>query len=307
MSDTMNFDSMLSGNRREINRFKVTEGSHTFRILPPAGTDHKGVPSRQVQLHWGFTKKDGTQSPLLCSYPTEGSCPICDHVKQMEQLAERAKQQGNEEESKQITIDAGRIKVKRTYLLNAANKQGEVGILELTKTSIEALVELMKKYQNQYGKNPVGLTTGVWFVFSRSGKGFNTTYKVEYSKEFKEIDGEKLEKTDNSPLAQNIVDNYEKLAYDIHKMYAPIPKADLKKILDGAPVDEVVVRKPAGQQGAAPAAAVSTNAAVAAAKPAQAAAAPKAAAPAPAAQAPAPAAAPSEDLGDIMDILNSDT
>jgi len=294
MSDELNLDGMNSSNRRDINRFKVTEGSHVYRILPPFGTNHKNVPSRKVELHWGFFKKDGKPSPVPCSYATEGYCPICDKVKQMEALANRSKANGNEEECKAILEDASKIKSKRSFLLNAANKNGEVGILELTKTAIDQLVELMKQYQNKYGKNPVGLATGVWFVFSRSGKGFNTKYGVEFHKTIITLpDGDQVEKLDNSALAPNIVENFDKLAYDIHKMYAPVSSGDLAKILAGSPVDEVIVKKSKeDSEDEAPAAAPAAKAAPAAvAKPAPA---PKA----------APAPAPAEDVDDIMSILN---
>jgi hypothetical protein len=266
MSEELNLDGMLSsGNRRDITRFKVTEGRHIFRILPPFGTNHGNVPSRQIQLHWGFFKKDGKTSPIPGSYTHEGYCPICERVREKEALAERVKAQGDEEQSKAILKDAGNIKVRRTYLLNAANKAGEVGILELTKTSIDALVDLMKQYQNKYGKNPVSLQTGIWFVFNRSGKGFNTKYSVEYHKTMLEVGGEQVEKNDNSALSPNIIENFDKLAYDIHKMYPAVASSDLLKILNGAPIDEVLVKK----QAASPAAVETATAAPVATPPAQ--------------------------------------
>lgn len=246
MTEVLNLDGMLGG--RQIKRFKVTDGSHIFRILPPFGTNHNGVPSRQIQLHWGYSKKDGTKSPLPCSYPQEGHCPICDMVKSMtaeaEALYDTKTKKGDKESYDRIMKDAGEYKVRRTYLLNAANKKGEIGILEIVKTPMEELVKLMKAYANKYGKNPVSLTQGLWFVFSRSGKGFDTEYEVETSKKMVDLGGgEQAEKPDTDALPQNIVENYEKLAYDIHKMYPPVSSTDLAKIMAGAPVDEVVVKK----------------------------------------------------------------
>jgi len=295
--ESVNFDGMSSaGNQRDIKRFKVTEGSHVFRVLPPFGTNHNNVPSRQVQLHWGFFKKDGKPSPVTCSYPTEGYCPICEYVKGKEAAAEQLIGQGKKDEAKEITDAVSQIKVKRTYLLNASNKAGEVGILELTKTSIDGLIKLMKAYQTKYNKNPVGLATGCWFQFTRSGKGFNTLYEVDFNKNMITLpDGDQVEKVDNAALAPNIVENYEKLAYDIHKMYAPTSSADLKRILAGEAVDDVIVKaaKPAADASAAPAAS-----APAAAKPAD--------APKTTASKAAPLAAPSEevDTDDIMAMLN---
>lgn len=243
-NEELNLDGMKTGTKRDITRFKVTEGSHIYRILPPFGTDHQRKASRQIQLHWGFYKADGTTSPLPCSYPFEGTCPICNHVKDLEGMADKEKSLGNTETAEGILKDVSGIKVKRSFLLNAANKNGEVGVLEIPKTAHDQMIELMREYLNKYGKNPTSLKDGVWFVFSRSGKGFNTTYKVSINKSMVTLeDGDQVEKVDRSPLAQNIQDNYEQLAYDIHTMYKPIKSTDLRRILDGEAIDEVIVRE----------------------------------------------------------------
>lgn len=341
MSEALNLDGMLSS-RRDITRFKVTEGSHIFRILPPFGTNHNNVPSRKVELHWGFTKKDGGLSPVLCSYPTEGFCPICAKVKELESLAAELLAQGNKEmadaallliqgnkemadalraqaqsnldKSDATLKDAGRIKSRRSYLLNASNKDGELGILEITKTALDALVSLMKQYVNRYGKNPTSLTQGCWFVFNRTGKGYNTVYTVEFNKKMLTLeDGEQVEKVDTEALSPNIITNFEKLAYDIHKMYTPVSATDLQKILDGAPVDEVIVKKQK-EQAPTPVAAPSSIPAAKAVgitlpvKPVAAVVKPVAAAPKPVLAAPAPAVVPdavyTSDIDDIMSILD---
>jgi hypothetical protein len=160
------------------------------------------------------------------------------------------KKAGESEEAAALAEECGRIKVKKTFLLNAANKNGEVGMFEITKTAHDQLIELMREYLNKYGKNPTSLKDGVWFVFSRSGKGFNTEYKVSMNRTIITLeDGDQVEKVDRTPLAANIVENYEKLAYDIHVMYKPIFSGDLQRILDGEKIDEVikyekVTRKP---------------------------------------------------------------
>ena len=240
-NEEINLDGMQLGNKREINRFKITEGSHVYRILPPFGTDHQKKASKQIQVHWGFVKKDGSPSPVACSYPTEGFCPVCDRVRELEAMAEKAKLLNNTEEAESLLKEASSIKVRRTYLLNASNKNGEIGMLEITKTAHDQMIELMREYLNKYGRNPTSLKDGCWFVFSRSGKGFKTEYKVAISKIMVTLeDGDQVEKIDKTPLAQNIVDNYEQLAYDIHAMYKPCKSVDLQRILDGEFIDEVI-------------------------------------------------------------------
>lgn len=250
VNDELNLDGMGSngrGPKRDIKRFKVTDGSHIYRILPPFGTDHQRKASRQIQLHWGYEKKDGKPSPLTCAYPTDGVCPICIKNRDLITEAEQFKLDGDLESFDATMEAANRIKVRRSYLLNAANKDGEVGVLEIVKTAHDQLVELMREYLNKYGKNPTSLKDGVWFVFSRSGKGFKTEYKVAINKTMITLeDGDQVEKVDRTPLAMNIQENYETLAYDIHAMYKPIKGADLQRIVDGEKIDEVIkYEKPA--------------------------------------------------------------
>jgi hypothetical protein len=308
MSEELNLNGMVSSGRRDIKRFKVTDGSHIFRILPPFGTNHNNVPSREIQLHWGFAKKDGKTSPVPCSYPHEQYCPICEFVKAEEARAEREKALGNTEKAKEILEAASQFKAKRSFLLNASNKAGEIGILEIPKTALEAAKDLFQQYQNRYNKNPVSLTTGVWLVFSRTGKGFNTTYSVEFNKTILTLpDGDQVEKLDTSPLAANIVENYQKLAYDIHKMYPPVASSDLKKILGGAPIDEVIVRKQKSDEEAPSEPVAEAPKPVAAAK-APPAAKPVAKAPAKAAAKPEPAPELEldQETSELMDLLNDE-
>ena len=240
--EILNLDGMTG--KRDIVRFKLADGTQLYRILPPFGTNHNNIPSRQIYLHWGHLKKDGKQTPLLCSIATEGHCPICAHVKLQTAKAENLKQLGKTDESEVVAKYANDFKAKRSFLLNAVNVKGEVGILEIPKTAIDELVLLMKSYQNKYGRNPVSLTTGIWFAFTRSGKKFLTEYKVEINKKLITLDdGDTVEKVDTSPLPANVVENFAKLAYDIHKMYPPVAAADLLEILNGAPVDEVLKRR----------------------------------------------------------------
>jgi len=243
-NDELNLDGMESngrGPKRDIKRFKVTDGSHIFRILPPFGIDNQRKASRQIQLHWGYEKKDGKPSPLTCAYPVDGVCPICIKNRELMAEAEEFKISGDMESFEATTEAANRIKAKRSFLLNAANKDGEVGVLEIVKTAHDQLVELMREYLNKYGKNPTSLKDGVWFVFSRSGKGFKTEYKVAINKTMMTLDdGDQVEKVDRTALAANIMENYETLAYDIHAMYKPIKGADLQRIVDGEKIDEVI-------------------------------------------------------------------
>ncbi len=240
LSEELNLDGMASTNRREIKRFKVTEGSHMYRILPPFGADHQRRASRQIQLHWGYETSDGKKRPLVCSYAAEGSCPICIKVKSLEEELKSLKDSGaDEEEIKELEQVISSRRVKRSFLLNAANKEGEVGVLEIPKTAHDQLLDLMREQITKFAKNPTSLKDGVWFLFTRSGKGFKTEYKVFVNKAIVKVDGEDLEKADRTSLAPSIIDGYESL----HSMYKHQASEDLARIVNGEPIDHVFKRE----------------------------------------------------------------
>jgi hypothetical protein len=170
---------------------------------------------------------------------------------------------------KQLETEFNAKKFRKSFLLNAADKQGNVGILEIGKNLHDELVALMREQITKYAKNPTSLTEGVWFQFSRTGKTFrDTEYKVAVHKILLQVDGDTVEKPDRTPVAVNIVESYAKLAYDIHLMYKPVPSSELKRILNGEAVDVVLKKdKQNNEQQATPAQAPASAPAPTAAKP----------------------------------------
>ena len=252
MSIQLNIDDMESVSKQsQIHRFKITEGTHVLRVLPPFGTNHNNMASKEVNLHWGFTASNGQVRPVSCAYKHEGYCPICVRARELETLAARAKANGDEELEKQNLSDSQKLRNRKTFIYNVADKNGTVGVLELTKSTHDELIKLFKEYITKYDLDPTSLTEGVWFQISREGKGLKTRYTVKFNRVMAKVDGELIEKLDRSALAENIVTNYDKVAVDIHKLYQPVAASDLQRILDGAPVDEVVKRvKPTLQPAA---------------------------------------------------------
>jgi hypothetical protein len=242
MAINLDLDGMEQEGRKEfttINRFKAKEGTSIFRVLPPFGKDHANRASKKIRLHWGFFDSNGKPRPVHCTYESEGFCPICNHAWELEKMAQRSLAAGNTEESEEQMKKFQELKSRVTYLYNAVNNEGEVGVLEVPKTAHDGIISIFKEYINKYDLDPTGLKDGVWFQIRRSGKGFNTKYEVNFNRVSKKVDGEIVETINRSPLPEGVVSDFENLAVDIHNQYKIPSSSDLKKILDGAPVDEV--------------------------------------------------------------------
>jgi len=130
------------------------------------------------------------------------------------------------------------FRVNHSYAYNAANKQGEVGILEVKSTAHKGLKKLMADYITEYNQDPTSLESdvdenaGVWFNITKTGQMKNTEYTVSFNmvKE-KSADGKVYKTEDRSPLAEAIVESYAQLGYDLNTIYLRKDYEDLKDIL----------------------------------------------------------------------------
>lgn len=248
----LNMDSLKP--KREWKRHKVEEGVQIYRILPPFGDKSKGYPYRKWSVVWGLTDPaTGRMKPLSSTSAYEKKCPVYEYLdllkKKVENdknaLAGQLKSQGLTDEQitekvkeqfSEVSKFIGQLRPKTVFAYNACDKAGTVGILELKSTAHTQLLELMSKYIQDYDQDPTSLNSsdddaGLWFKFTREGKGLNTKYGVEKNQEMQQINGQRVYVDDRSPLHANIVKDYQNLAYDVHSIYTVKSYDELKDIL----------------------------------------------------------------------------
>lgn len=245
----LNLDSLKS--RKEWKRHKVKDGHNVYRILPPFGEASNGYPYRKWQIIWGFTDPEsGRARPFADSMTTEKRSPVVEYVndlkKRAETLGSKLKANGATDEEvktrlKDLNDLIGNIIPKTVYIYNAADKAGEVGLLELKATAHKSMKEQMTKYIQDYNQDPTSLNSadndsGVWFDVIRenlTGKFRDTTYKVEkVQAKVKDANGRVAFVDDRSPLSDAVVENYDNLAYDLSSIYQMKTYDELKEILD---------------------------------------------------------------------------
>lgn len=225
------------------------DGKVSVRILPPYKSD--GVATKHV-LHWGLTNDNGKMVPVKCSYHgPERYCPICEHVRTLEkELSLYVDKAGNmiggsKERVETLKETIYSLKPKTGFYMNVVdNTDNQIKVMQVPKTAFEDLVEKMGEYYTQKNTEPFNLQSGVWFTFSRKGKGFSTEYSCDFKKILKKTtDGEDAEVRDTTPLSQELVDTITKqlnggdgLMKDLGSLYQTRSAADLKSFLDGAPV-----------------------------------------------------------------------
>jgi hypothetical protein len=163
----INMDSLKS--RREWKRHKVKDGHNVYRILPPFGESSNGYPYRKWQIIWGlFDPESGRARPFASSMTSEKKCPVTEYVGLLKKKAETLKSQLatagiSEEESKERLSALNKLisdlNPKTTYIYNAADKAGEVGLLELKSTAHKKIKTEMSEYIQTYNQDPTSLNS----------------------------------------------------------------------------------------------------------------------------------------------------
>lgn len=240
----LNLDSLKS--RREWKRHKVKDGHNVFRILPPFGEASNGYPYRKWQIIWGLTDPEsGRARPFASSMTSEKRCPVTEYVTELRARAETLESQLKASGATKEDINArmkdlreliNNLSPKTVYIYNAADKSGEVGLLELKSTAHKAMKDRMNQYIQDYNQDPTSLNSadddsGVWFDITRQGLGRDTEYDVQKCQTRVKNGASMSFVDDRSPLPEAVVENYENLAYDLTSVYQVKTFDELSEIL----------------------------------------------------------------------------
>lgn len=242
----LNMDALKSS--KEWIRHKVKSGSNIFRILPPFGDNSNGYPYRKWQIIWGLADPaSGRVRPFASSLMSEKRDPVVEFVDglrtRLDQMEGDLKAQGLDDKAVQKHSKFARlakfirdVSPKTTYLYNAADKAGTVGLLELKSTAHKKMKVCMNDYIRDYNQDPTSLLSededsGVWFNVKRTGEGFDTEYDVEKVQIKQKVGASVSFVDDRSPLPDMVVQNFDNLAYDLSSVYRTNTYDDLNEVL----------------------------------------------------------------------------
>ena len=250
----VNLDGLIPGNNgtgRKIVNHKMKEGDNIFRILPPFGTNHNGLLYADVTLHW-FMDPTGRKRPLVCSRDAERYCPVCAEASELYNrkqalVKEFADDQGRvnfkalpreiSEKYKAINEDYNKLRGQRGFYYNALDLSGTVGVLKLSKNTAEKLGTKVKEALQKYGIKCTSLADGILFNIKKTKTGprdMDVEYDVDYfMTPKKKEDGSISLEFQRGSVSDNIKENFETLAYDLHTMYPARTSVELKRALTG--------------------------------------------------------------------------
>lgn len=242
---TINMDSLKSG--RDWVRHKVNDGSNIYRILPPFGDPsvHNNYPYRRWSVSWLQDPKSGKRKPFATPLTEGEACPVQEYNdalnKHIEARIHTLKSEGYSDADLKVEMEGLRsvqwnMRLQHVYAYNACDQSGSVGLLELKSTGHKAMKKMMNQYIKDYGQDPTSLgsdetDSGVWFNIAKEGKGKDTEYSVAFHQTRQKMNGQLVKIDDRTALPENVVANYESLAYDLNSIYTRKNYDDLKEIL----------------------------------------------------------------------------
>lgn len=235
----INLDSLNPKSFKKTVRHKIQDGSNIFRFLPPFGKESDGYPYRKWNVVWGLVDPaSGRARPFASSSTYEGRCPIYDYLDLLKAKVTAMNVPGcDESKVEALNKFISDLRPKTVYAYNAADKSGQIGVLELKSTAHKKVISLMEKYIKDYNQDPTSLESqvndsGVWFNITKTGKGFDTTYDAAKNQmKGKNAQGVLVYEDDRSPLAESIVHNFDSLGYDLNSLYQKLTYEELKEIL----------------------------------------------------------------------------
>lgn len=181
--------------------------ANVFRIAPPVKS-LKNVGKWKVydKLHYGYTVPNDKNpdkpraKPFRCiekknrgTGMVEQDCPECNLLKAKEDEIKRVVDQyiaqgKSPKEAEEYVAGARKLlrehNLDKKWYVLAKNLTGEWGILKLGHRAMTALDDAREKFMKENGgADPLDARTGVWFEFTRTGKGLDTRYTASVAME----------------------------------------------------------------------------------------------------------------------------
>lgn len=203
---SFNIEDLLGGKRSaRVKQEYLKEGTAFYRVLPSFNPVDRRI-SNEFYVHW-LKNGDGEGGDVkaICTRGTEGYCPLCEASIEQKNQAERAKMNGADPIRVKLLEEAGRnLSASKAIYFNVVNTANETVVLQLNSTVVGLLV---KKFQQaiSLGFDPVNMKTGIWFRFTKRGKGRDSV-EVDFKKLQVAHEGELLEKNDRTSLSDELID-----------------------------------------------------------------------------------------------------
>ena len=239
------------GDKKEFkkeNRYYMEDGDVVFRILPPPDFEERndGVWSKFYSLIIGYKNTEGKvrpfQSCLEDKYDKETnkrvvvvSDPALDRIKDLKDKLDTATKEGNANVVKALQPLVGFPGLYRNdkgHYMNVIGLDGNIGLLKIGHKAKLALDIEIKKLRAK-GVDPLSFDNGRFFVFSKSGKGRDTTPKVSvYEQEVQTADYGTVKKELVHKITPEILLKLKTDGKKLEGLYPELTRDEIKRIVE---------------------------------------------------------------------------
>lgn len=207
---------MNKGKRSPKCKFEyLKDGTQVYRILPSFDPADRRM-EHTYAVHW-LTGENGKPMKALCTYFTERFCPLCAAHRETKTAYEHSLATNGPEASntKHLAQSLQKLSSSKTIYYNAVNMAGEPVVLELNSTVSKALEALIIEAATKKGFDPLALKGGVWFTFTKTGKGRDSV-RVDYRRTMKVVEGDMAEILDRTPFSDELIARLPQAVANIH-------------------------------------------------------------------------------------------
>lgn len=252
----MSFGKSSYSDKKEFkkkNHFDLKNGDLVARILPPFGSQQDNPKGWHVYhtVHFGYKNSEGKhrpfESPEVTRFNNETKTKVVevrdaalDRLNDLKAKLEEAEKSGNKpmaEKLGKLVGFMGTYNVDKNHHLNVVLLDGSAGELKLRHKAFLALQEEIRKLDAE-GTDPLSLDNGRFFVFSRSGKGNETNFKVSIYKQKIEaiVNGKSklVEEDVVSTLGHEVLKRIETELFDLGTLFERPTAEEVAKIVESS-------------------------------------------------------------------------
>lgn len=250
---------------KKKNNSRLVDGDNVYRILPPLGElAAEGVWAVYESLHWGFKGTRGMR-PFKCIQKKDFKtkmikvqCPECDQIAQREATVkdqtEKLKKAGKSDAEikdhlKPLTDWLFSHNLDKKWYVNALTTDGKITRLAMPHKMYVQLQQVINdlvsgKSNGGVPVEPIGVSGGVWFNLIRTGKGKDTTHRVEVVTEtvMADVGGKKvpMQMIKSAPLTEEVISRLTNEAHDLKNSFRALTYAEIKTLVESGGDPEIV-------------------------------------------------------------------
>ena len=225
------------GSFKKKNHYKLKDGDSVYRIIPPMTkftNDERGW-ARFHSVHFGYKNTEGKlrmfESSLVKDHKTKPPTiktpdAALDRLNDLKAKLDEAKKTGNEPLAAKLgtLVGFGGIyNVDNNWHMNVVGLDGNIGELKIrhkAKLALQAEIDRLEKNEKIF---PLSEEDGRYFVFTRTGSGNETNFKVSvYTQKVEAIVNGKSKQIDEQvshTITPELWNRLEEEAFDLNTLF----------------------------------------------------------------------------------------